>query len=115
MKTAIDKKRLKHLRRAINSYILAQEDPTENLDMLQEYLRKKGFGEVSIEVLKKEIKKQLKKRKEKKKLEMMETKLFKKDDEKKKYRYGSAFCGNCSMYKDYQKECPYCGDLEITR
>jgi len=115
VKTALGKKQLKRLRRAINSYILAQEDPTENLELLQKYIRKKGIGDVSIEVLKKEIKSQLKKRREKKRMEMIEAKLFKKDDEKKKYRYGSAFCVNCSMYKDYQKECPYCGDLEITR
>lgn len=115
MKTVIDEKRHKRLRRAINSYILAQEDPDENLELLKEYLRRKGIGQFSTEVLKKEIKSQLKKRKEKKKLEKMETKLFKKEGEKKKFRYGSAFCDNCGMYKDYQKECPYCGDLEITR
>ncbi|MFW5952788.1 MAG: hypothetical protein ACOCSJ_01355 [Candidatus Natronoplasma sp.] len=115
MKTAIGKERLQRLRRAINSYILAQDDPAENLELLQKYLRKKGIGDVSTEVLKKEIKSQIKKRREKKKLEKIETRLFKKDDEEKKFRYGSAFCGNCSMYKDYQKECPYCGHLEITR
>ena len=115
MKTAIGKERLKRLMRAINSYILAQDDPAENLELLQKYLRKKGIGDVSTEVLKKEIKSQIKKRRKKKKLEKVETKLFKKDDEEKKFRYGSAFCGKCDMYKDYQKECPYCGHLEITR
>ena len=115
MKTAIDKKRLRILRRAINSYLLAQDDPKENLELLQKYLRRKGIGEVSKKVLKDEINSQLKRKKEKKELEKMETKLFKKEDEEKKFRYGSAFCGNCNMYKDYQKECPYCGDLEITR
>ncbi|MEF8832683.1 MAG: hypothetical protein V5A66_04085 [Candidatus Thermoplasmatota archaeon] len=115
MKTAISKKRRKRLRRAINSYILAQEDPAENLELLQKYLKKKGIGDFSTKVLKKEIQSQIKKRGEKKKLEKMETKLFKKKEEKKKFHYGSAFCGNCGMYKDYQKECPYCGDLEITR
>jgi len=115
LKTAIGKERLNRLRRAINSYILAQDDLAENLELLQKYLKKKGIGEISTEVLKKEIKSQLKKRREKKRMEKIETKLFKKDDEEKKIRYGSAFCGNCEMYKDYQKECPYCGDLEITR
>jgi len=115
LKTAIDNKRLKRLRRAINSYILAQEDPRDNLELLQKYLKKKGIGDVSTEVLKREIKNQIEKKREKNRLEKMETKLFKKDDEKRKYRFGSAFCSNCDMYKDYQKECPYCGDLEITR
>jgi len=115
VKTAIDKKRLRSLRRAINSYLLAQDDPAENLELLQKYLRKKGIGEVSKKVLKKEINSQLKRKKEKKKLEKIEAKLFKKEEKEKKFRYGSAFCSNCRMYKDYQKECPYCGDLELTR
>ena len=115
MKTAIDKKRHRRLKRAINSFMLAQDDPTENLELLQRYLHKKGFGKVSKKALKKEISSQLKRKKEKKKLKKMEAKLFKKEDEERKFRYGSAFCGNCNMYKDYQKECPYCGDLEITR
>ncbi|MBS3781884.1 MAG: hypothetical protein KGY66_03840 [Candidatus Thermoplasmatota archaeon] len=105
----------KSLKRAINSFLLAQEDPTENLELLQKYLRKKGIADVSTEFLKKEIESQLEKRKEEKRLKKMETRLFKKENKNKKYRYGSAFCGNCSMYKDYQKECPYCGKLEMTR
>lgn len=112
MSKVIEKNQLK---RVINSYILAQDDPTENLEMLQKYLRKKGFGDVSPNTLKKHIKTQLEEQKEKKELKKMEAQLFKKEKEQKKYRYGSAFCDNCDMYKDYKKECPYCGSLEMTR
>lgn len=112
MAKAISKKKF---RRIINSYLLAQDDPTENIDTLQEYLREKGIGEVSKDLIKKEIKRQLEHRKKEKILQMMETDLFKREKEQKKYRYGSAFCPECDMFKDHQKECPYCGKLEMTR
>ncbi len=105
------------LDRIINSYLLAQENPIdkEKLRSLQVYLREKGFGRISTKELAREIKKQQKKMKRNKKMSQMETELFKKDDEPKKYRYGSSFCPNCTMYKDNKKECPYCGKLELTR
>lgn len=31
-----------------------------------------------------------------------------------RYRHGSAFCAACRTYKDYRKECPFCGHLEMT-
>ena len=32
-----------------------------------------------------------------------------------RYRHGSSFCPACGLYKDYHKECPSCGHLELTR
>ncbi len=31
-----------------------------------------------------------------------------------RYRHGSGFCPACWIYKDYRKECPSCGHLELT-
>ena len=111
-KKVMDKKRFKRL---INSYVLAQEDPGQNLELLQRYLKAKGIADVSKEVLKQEISSHIKSKKREDRLRKMETRLFKKENEERTYRPASAFCGNCDMYKDYQKECPYCGKLEMTR
>jgi len=111
-KNVVDKRRFK---RVINSYVLAQDDPGKNLELLKKYLKKKGIADVSIDILKREISSQIKNKRKKKKMSKIETRLFKKEDEEKSYRYGSAFCGNCYMFKDYEKECPYCGKLEMTR
>lgn len=107
----------KKLKRIINSYILAQDEPhdEQKLRLLQRYLYTKNIGKVDLDVLKKYIERRLKTKERNKKLKKMETKLFKKDEEAKKIRYGSGFCPNCGMYKDYQKECPYCNKLELTR
>lgn len=108
------------LKRIINSYILAQDDPMdkEKLRSLRLYLNQRGIERIRMKYLVKKIKEQKEKKKKKKRLREMETELFKKDEETKetkKYRYGSSFCPNCNMYKDYQKECPYCGKLELMR
>lgn len=109
--------RSRRLKRIINSYILAQDEPIQEkkLNLLQRYLHQKGIGNVTIKVLKKKIKDQQDHMERDKRLNKMENALFKKEEETKNYRYGSAFCPNCSMYKDHEKECPYCGKLELTR
>ncbi|MEF8873335.1 MAG: hypothetical protein V5A88_01545 [Candidatus Thermoplasmatota archaeon] len=107
----------KKLRRIINSYILAQEDPYDErkLKLLQKYLHSKKIGDINIKVLKRYIKRRLAVKKQNKRLKKMENELFTKDEGSKNIKYGSGFCPKCGMYKDYQKECPYCNKLELTR
>jgi len=107
----------KRLKRIINSYILAQDDPFDKrkLKLLQRYLYSKNIGKIKIGVLKNYISKRMKIKKKKEKMNKMEALLFKKDKKLKKIKYGSAFCSNCNMFKDYNKECPYCNKLELTR
>lgn len=112
VKKVTDKKRFKRL---INSYVLAQDDPSENIELLQKYLKEKKIADVSIDFLKRKISAQIKNKRKEDQLRSMETRLFKKNDEEKTFRPGSAFCSNCGMYKNYEKECPYCGKLELTR
>ncbi|MFP4001396.1 MAG: hypothetical protein ACLFSM_03670 [Thermoplasmata archaeon] len=107
-----DKKRFKRL---INSYVLAQDDPTENIELLQKYLKAKRIADVSTDFLKRKISSHIKSKRRDEKLRSMEARLFKKDDQERTFRPGSAICSNCGMYKDYEKECPYCGKLELTR
>ncbi len=108
------KVRSKSIKRVINSYILAQEEPLDKLRLLQRYLQKKGIADISLKELKTEVKRQMAKDRKDENLSRMEAKLFTRSGESREYKYGSAFCGNCNMYKDYKKECPYCGDLEMT-
>lgn len=103
------------LRKIVNSYLLAhEEEPYEDLDLLKSYLKRKMRIKVSEDKLKKYIDDLLKKRKKKEELEELESRLFTKDGNPREYKYGSAFCSNCNMYKDHEKECPYCGSLEMT-
>ncbi|HEX9709954.1 MAG TPA: hypothetical protein VGB42_08340 [Candidatus Thermoplasmatota archaeon] len=31
-----------------------------------------------------------------------------------RYRHGAEFCPRCARHKDYRKECPHCGEMELT-
>lgn len=108
-------KKGRNLKKVINSYLLAHpDDPYEDLDTLKEYLEKKNMGKISLKGLKDFIKNVRREQRKEKKLEEMEAKLFTRDGKPKEFKYGSSFCRNCGMYKDYEKECPYCGHLEMT-
>ena len=56
------------------------------------------------------------KRLQKLQLDRIEALLFTRDGRIKphEFRYGSAFCPRCGLFKNYEKECPHCGYHELT-
>lgn len=99
----------------LNSYILAQEEnPYQRLKLLQKYLKVKGIADMNIRDLKKRIDRMQNASENRKKVDKIEALLFTREGTPKQNRYGSSFCTRCQMYKDYEKECPYCGSLELT-
>ncbi len=102
------------LRATLLSYTFAQDDLNENLIELQTYLRENGLGIININELKEKVSHI---KKEEKKLEYNQNKiakLFTSSKQVRRYQFGSSFCPNCHMFKNYEKECPYCKYLEIT-
>ncbi|MFO7791841.1 MAG: hypothetical protein R6W73_02525 [Candidatus Saliniplasma sp.] len=103
------------IKKIVNSYLLAHKDkPYKDLKLLQKYLKEKNIADLNIRNLKKMVDNQLRSEQNREKLEQLEAKLFTKEGAPKKNKFGSAFCKRCQMYKDYEKECPYCGSLEMT-
>lgn len=103
------------INKIVNSYILVhKQDPYKKLKLLQRYLKLKNIADLKIRTLRKLVDKQLQVEKQNERLNKIEAKLFTKEKEPKKNKFGSAFCGRCGMYKDYEKECPYCGRLEMS-
>ena len=102
------------LRTALLCYTFAQKDTNENLKDLQDFLLITGIGPVHIEELLKKI--NLIKEQEKKIIhkQNLKAKLFTQDKKIRSFRFGSDFCPNCHMFKNYEKECPYCKYLEMT-
>lgn len=108
-------KKNRRVKKVVNSYLLVHKnDPYKKLKLLQKYLKAKKIADISIRELKSVVDKQLKSREFKERLEQIEAKLFTKEGVPKKNKFGSAFCQRCGMYKDYEKECPYCGSLEMS-
>ncbi len=103
------------LRKAVNSYVIAQGDkPYLRLKQLQKYLKATKICNIHIEDLRNMVDNQMKLMENRDRKDRMEALLFTRDGEPKRNRYGNAFCKRCHMYKDYDKECPYCGSLELT-
>lgn len=99
----------------IMSYALAHgENPESTLEELTRYLSARVEA-VASDTVRGEVKTALNRIESPKKNVEVLAKLFKKDGSVRRYRYGSGFCPTCGMFKDYHKECPYCGHHEFTR
>jgi len=102
------------LQSSLLSYSFAQEDISEKLPELQIFLRESGVGIVDINELKDRVNQIKKEEKNVKQDQQRKADLFTRSKKIRKYQFGSSFCPNCHMYKNYEKECPYCKYLEMT-
>jgi hypothetical protein len=96
------------------SYVLSQDEIEERLIDLKKYLRIKGI-KIDTEKLKNTVhntKDVIESREYNNRLKAL---LFTKESKARDYQFGSDFCPKCNMFKNYEKECPYCGYLELTR
>ncbi|MEW6070758.1 MAG: hypothetical protein AB1485_09090 [Candidatus Thermoplasmatota archaeon] len=99
---------------ALVSYVLAQEDLDLRLEDLKKFLKAINI-EIDLETLRKEVYNTKKCLAKKREYQELEARLFTKEGLVRKYRLGADFCPNCKMYKNYEKECPYCRYLEMTK
>ena len=99
----------------IMRFIEEGHDENDDLTELREYLKTKGI-DIPEEDLKREIELIRLKRDQKLYLERIEALLFTPDGRMKppSFRYGSAFCPRCGLFKNYEKECPHCGFHEMS-
>jgi len=99
----------------ITSYALAHtEDPESRLEELTRYLSAQ-VGAVDADMVRSEVRKAIERIESTKRDKELLAKLFKKDGSIRRYQHGSPFCPVCGMFKDYHKECPYCGHHELTK
>ena len=111
--------RIPTLESAIISYIVAQgneESIAGNLKLLRRYLMLKGISDMPTENLSKLVTSEVNRLESVERDDGLLAELFTRDGTAwtAKYRHGSAFCGSCGLFKNYMKECPLCGKLEIT-
>lgn len=103
-----------HLEGMLVSYVLAHENIDSHLEELRYFLKTKGIDMDAL-TLKIEVQKVKKSVEHPKKMTELKAKLFNKECTVRKYRFGSDFCPKCRMFKNHEKECPYCGHLEMLR
>ena len=100
----------------IFSYIKSGKSEKDRGDMgrLTKYIRRKLGVRVDPATLKKSVRLARLKLRRKRDLDRLEGRLLSRSGKARKFRFGRAFCPSCSMFKDYEKECPYCGHHEVT-
>jgi hypothetical protein len=98
----------------ITSYVLAHRDnPEKYVKELTEYIGQR-MKEVNEETVRAEIRRVIEHMNKPKDTATFTAKLLTTDGKVRKYRYGLEFCEKCGMFKNYDKECPYCGHHEMT-
>lgn len=107
------------LKSVITSYLIAHargERRSEDMDQLLRFLRSRRLMTGPDEGLDKLVAAEAKKLEAGEREAEALARLFRPDGRPRPeaYRHGSAFCGRCGMYKDYHKECKYCGKLELS-
>jgi hypothetical protein len=108
------------LETAVTSYVLAQvgmERMKANLPALAQFLRQSGLGDHPPERLSEMVAKEARRLGAGERREELMAKAFTREGAPRgaKHRHAAAFCPECGMYKDHQKECRFCGRLEMTR
>ena len=105
----------------VASYVIAHGGDKSRIEkklpMLGSYLKRRRIADIpGEELLKKVLDQKMMFDSVERKAKISAT-LFTQDGvpRKAKYRSGSDFCGECKLFKNYHKECPYCGKLEITK
>lgn len=96
------------------TFVQKEKDLDDNLQELHDFLRVSGFGQININDLQEKINKIKKEEKKVIHNQRVIAELFTEDKKTSIYRFGSDFCPNCYMFKNYKKECPYCNYLEMT-
>lgn len=102
------------LQRLITSYVNAHDGPQEDLEELKRYVRQEGLGDVPMEELHQRVQSVRDSRKLAAIRFQQQATLFTREKSVRTYRFGSPFCPNCHLFKNYEKECPHCSHLEMT-
>lgn len=101
---------------AVREFTFAHRDgyDRKDLELLQIYIRDLHKTKVSIEGLDALVLQAREEAKNKAVADEMESILFSTDRPIPKFKLGSPFCVKCSRFKNYKKECPFCGYHEMT-
>jgi hypothetical protein len=105
----------KELAGILHSYVLSNwKDPKRRLKLLQSYIFRKKKLSLEIDQLNQYVIRMKSHIKHPKMMAKMKANLFTKNNKIRKYQFGSDFCPKCRSFKNYVKECSFCGYHEMT-
>ena len=96
------------------SYAMANQEPMRNIEDLHFFMQSQGITDISLPRLKIMVCRAV----NNVRMEMiagpLRAKIFTKDGKGRKYQFGSVFCPDCGVFKNYSKECSFCGHHEMS-
>ena len=104
-----------NLETIIISYSMVNEHPKKNLKDLHFYLLSEGITDISLKELKLMVDKAVLNVKMDLIKPSLKAKLFTDKGELRKYQFASDFCPKCGVFKNYNKECKFCGYHEMSK
>ena len=109
------KKSREFLNTIVLSYAMVNKEPRKNLKDLHFYLLSEGIADISLKRLRAMVNNTLTNiRMDKIKPPLM-SKLFADDGKLRRYRFASDYCPKCGVFKNYHKECGFCGYHEMSK
>lgn len=96
------------------SYAMVNKEPRKNVKDLQLYLLSEGLADLSLKELKVMVDKALMNIRMDMIKPSLKAKLFTEDGKLRKYQFASDFCPRCGVFKNYHKECKFCGYHEMS-
>ncbi len=101
---------------AVREFTFAHKDghDKKDLEALQIYIKDLYRTNISIEGLHALVLQAKDEEKNKAVADEMESILFSTDRPIPKFKLGAPFCKKCARFKNYKKECPFCGHHEMT-
>ena len=102
------------LQSILMSYVNAHETEEGSIEELRSYIKSKGLGDIAVEDLRKRVAMIRDSRRAVAFRSQQLADLFTPEHQLRVYRFGLPFCPNCHLFKNYEKECPFCSYLEMT-
>ena len=97
------------------SFAMVNKEPRKKIKDLHFYLLSESIANVSLRELKLMVDKALLNIKMDMIKPSLKAKLFTEEGELRKYQFASDFCPRCGVYKNYHKECKFCGYHEMAK
>ena len=97
------------------SFAMVNQEPRKKIQDLHFYLMSENITDISLRELKLMVDKALLNIKMDMIKPSLKAKLFTEEGELRKFRFASDFCPKCGVFKNYHKECKFCGYHEMAK
>ena len=115
IKRVTREKSRRNLKSIVLSYAMVNKEPQKNLKDLHFHLQSEGFTDISLKRLRVLVDRTLTNIRMDMIKPSLKAKLFTEDRKLRRYKFASDHCPKCGVFKNYHKECGFCGYHEMSK